>query len=202
MERKPISNYLAPGLLVLSTLLAAANWYLEPERRTAWITSGIVLGALALVLILVARSSSTAENASPEARRSANSIRVGVTYAGLMVVVSLGAKLATALGAAVDADFSRRALMAVLGAFLVFTGNSVPKTLAPLVSVTCDAGRLQAFQRFAGWTWVLTGLALALGWLALPVNLAESGTFVLVPASMLLLVVQVVRLRRTGQRPA
>ncbi len=32
MVTKPISYYLAPGLLVFGALLAAVNWYLNPAR--------------------------------------------------------------------------------------------------------------------------------------------------------------------------
>jgi hypothetical protein len=114
-----------------------------------------------------------------------------------MVLVSLSVKLAAGLGAAGDVNLSRRATMAILGAFLVFTGNSLPKTLTPLSALQCDAGRAQAFQRFAGWTWVLTGLALAVVWLVLPVKVAEPMTFFVVPGGMLIIVAQVVRLRWT-----
>ena len=100
-----------------------------------------------------------------------------------------------------DADLPRRAMMAVIGAFLVSTGNAIPKTLTPM-SALRDADRVQAFQRFAGWTWVLTGLALAMSWLVLPVNLAESMTFLLVPGGVLLIGAQLVRLRHICQRAA
>jgi len=196
MPAKPLSHYLAPGLLVLSALLAAANWFLAPQRAPAWFMSALVLAGLTAVLLLVVRRPAGEPEPTPAERRTANSLRTGVAWAGVMIVISLAAKLASSLGAALDADFSQRALMAVGGAFLVFTGNSIPKTLAPLLSMTCDPARIEAFQRFAGWTWVLTGLALALAWLALPVRLAEPGTLLLLPAAMLLIAAQLFRLRR------
>jgi len=202
MFAKPLSHYLAPGLLVLSTLLAAANWYLAPERAPGWFMSVLVLAGLTAVLLLVVWRPSGEPDPTPAERKTADSLRSGVAWAGMMIVVSLAGKLAVSLGAALDANFAQRALMAVIGAFLVFTGNALPKTLSPLISMTCDPARMQAFQRFAGWTWVLTGLVLSLSWLALPIRLAEPGTFLLLPFAILLIAVQLVRLRRTHQRPA
>jgi hypothetical protein len=123
-------------------------------------------------------------------------------FAGLILVIVLSMKLATAMGVIEDADLSRRATMAILGAFFVVTGNAMPKTLTPLSALQCDAARVQAFQRFAGWTWVLTGLAFAIVWLVLPVDLAKPVSLVLLTSGMLAIVWQVVRLRRTRQREA
>ena len=196
MAPKPISHYLAPGLLVLGTLLAAVNWYFNPARPLPSAAALILLGCMMLALRLSPRP------APDEAarRRAGDSIMSGVVFGGLIVVASLSVKLAATLGAVQDADLSRRAMMAILGAFIAFTGNAIPKTLTPLSTLECDAAKAQAFQRFAGWTWALAGLALAMIWLVLPVGLAETITFLLLPASMLVIGVQVVRLRRTRER--
>lgn len=196
MTAKPISNYLASALLGLSTVLAAANWYLKPERAVAWAIALGLLGCMALAFLLVIRRSKH-EPAEP---RSDESVRSGIVWAGLIVAASLAAKLATALGAAGSADLFERMMMATLGACVVFTGNTIPKTLTPLPALEQDAARVQALRRFAGWTWVLTGLAFAIAWLALPVDLAEHLSFVLLPGGMLLIAAQVVRQRRTRQR--
>ena len=62
--------------------------------------------------------------------------------------------------------------MVILGAFIVATGNALPKTLTPLSVLRCDPApaRAQALHRFAGWAWVLTSPALSVAWLALPVG--------------------------------
>ncbi len=200
---RPISYYLAPSLWVLITAMAAGNWYLQPQGGRAWAASVVLLGCLMLAFLLALRRSPE-ESAEAEAaqQRFRDSLRSGILFAGLMVLFSLSWRLATALGAAGDPDLGRRATMAVGGIFLVFTGNGIPKTLTRWSGLQDDAGRIQAFQRFAGWTWVLAGLALAITWLVLPVELAGTLTLVLMPAAMLLIGVQVVRLRRARQRTA
>ena len=123
-------------------------------------------------------------------------------FAGLILAISLGVKLATAIGAIENADFSRRATMVVMGAFFVFTGNAIPKTLTPLSALQCNAARVQAFQRFAGWMWVLTGLAFALVWVLLPLDVAKPVSTILLVSGILAIVSQMVRLRRTRHREA
>jgi hypothetical protein len=111
-------------------------------------------------------------------------------------VSSLGAKLAMALGAVHYGDFALRATMAIVGAFLAVTGNAIPKNLKPLAAMHCDPARVQAVQRLAGWIWVLAGLAVAIAWLTLPINLAEAMCFLLLPSAILVMVGQAVWLRR------
>jgi hypothetical protein len=203
MASKPISHLLAPALWVLSTLVAAGNWYLQPERRMAWATSVFLLACVTAAFLLALFSPLEGSSEDEAARqRSRNSLRSGILFGGLITLVTLGWKLAAALGTAIDPDLWRRATMAVIGGYLISTGNLIPKTLTPLSSLPYDVGRVQAFMRFAGWTWVLTGLVLALTWLLLPVRLADSFTFVLVPGSMLLIAAQFLRMRRTPPKTA
>jgi hypothetical protein len=198
MEAKPTSFYLAPGLLAVGALLAAANWYADPRQALTSVVALVLLGLMAVVLRLFL----TPPSSDAARRQTQDSIRSGIVFAGLMVVVSLGAKLSSTLGNAGGREFPQRALMVILGAFLVFTGNAIPKTLAPLSGMHCDATRVQAFQRFAGWTWVLAGLVFTIGWLALPVLLADRMTVILLPGVMLVILAQLVHLRLTRQRSA
>ena len=185
MPAKSISNYLPAGLLLVGGALVGAGWYTQPHRVIFWTIAMLLIACLATILFFISRSSTD----------DANALRAGVVFAGLILVIPLGLKLATTLGAHDHTDISKRAMMAIIGAFLMFTGNALPKTLTPLSVLRCDAARAQAFQRFAGWTWVLTGLALAVVWLALPLHLADSLTFVLLPAGILIIAVQCARLR-------
>jgi hypothetical protein len=185
MSTKPISNYLAAPLLLLDAALVGANWYQQPHRAIFWSVEIIFIACMVVVLLLISRRSTS----------QAYAIRRGIIFAGLLLVIPLSLELATALGAIHHADFSKRAIMAIIGAFLMVNGNAVPKTLTPLSALRCDAAKAQAFYRFAGWTWVLTGLALTITWLALPLHLADSMTFVVLPAGMLIIGAQLVRLR-------
>jgi len=130
-------------------------------------------------------------------QRTGDSIRRGLVFAGLMLAVSLAAKYATTRGAVHSADLSLRLVMAIAGAFLVSIGNMIPKTLTPLSAMRCDATKVQSFQRLTGWTWVLAGLALAIGWLVLSVARAEQMMFLLLPTAIVIIAVLFVRLLRT-----
>ena len=183
METKITVYHPAPVLLALSAALAGANWFVRPERAAAWAVELAVVGGLAVVFVSVARS------------RSGDAIRRAIVFAGLMLAIALSVKLAAALGATAHDDLAERATMVILGAFIVVTGNALPKTLTPLSVLRCDAARAQTFHRFAGWAWVLSGLALSVAWLALPVGIAQVLTLVLLPACMLTIAWQAARLR-------
>jgi hypothetical protein len=193
---RPLSYRVALALLSLSTLLAAWNWYVQPQRAWAWTLTLAFVAIMTLAALAVRRSKSGASS-----RRGADGITGGIVFAGLMLASSLGLKLATALGAPGRSDLAQRMLMVILGAFFTFTGNALPKTLTPLAA-KCDGARVQAFQRFAGWTWVLTGLTFATAWLVLPVDLAQPVSLVLLLGGMLIIVTQLIRVRRTRQREA
>jgi hypothetical protein len=193
---KPLSYPLASALLALSTFLAAWNWYVQPQRAWAWAITLALLAIMMLAALAIERSKS---GAAP--RRAADGVMIGIVFAGLMLASSLALKLATALGTTDHSDLAQRMLMVILGAFFTVTGNALPKTLTPLAA-KCDGARVQAFQRLAGWTWVLTGLTFATAWLVLPVHLAQPLSLVALLGGMLIIGTQIVRLRRTRQREA
>jgi hypothetical protein len=194
MATRPISHYLAPALLVTGALLAAANWYLQPARATAWGSALLVMCCMALIYVFARRFSGR-----DAARRSATgAITNAVVLGGLIMVISLVAKLAASLGAvAGDSDLGRRMAMVITGIVLVFMGNAMPKTLTPLSALRCDGARAQAFQRLAGWTWVLTGVAYAAAWMVLPIDVAKPVSVVIVLCAMLVNVTWLIRLRWT-----
>lgn len=187
MPTKSISNYLAAGLLFLAAALVATGWYLEPRRIVFWTVAMLFIACLAVILVLISRRST--DNAA--------GLRRGIVFAGVILVIPLGLKLAATFSPIAHSGVSQRAMMIIIGAFLVATGNALPKTLTPLSALRCDPVRAQAFQRFAGWTWVLAGLALALAWLLLPLRIADSATFVVLPGAILIIVAQLARLRRS-----
>ncbi len=192
MAAKPIWNYIPPALIALNILLLAGNWYLRPQSAGASFVVLLLLIGMTLALVLVAR-----EPQEEAARRNAGgSVRGGIVTAGLILAISLGAKLALALGALHYGDISLRATMAIGGAFLAVRGNAIPKTLTPLAALHCDPSKVQVVQRFAGWIWALAGLAVAIAWLTLPINLAEAMSFLLLPSAILVTVGQAVWLRR------
>jgi hypothetical protein len=194
----PVSRYLAPLLLGLSIVLAAGNWYLDPERVRSWAAALLFLACMAFVLrFALSRSSDSAAG-----RYAAQFIRNGVIFAALIMAVSLSVKLARALDTLDDTSLSQRLTMIILGAVFVFYGNAMPKMLTPLSVLRCDGASVQAFQRFTGWTWVLTGLAFAVVWLVLPPDVAEPVSVATMVGGALVVMGRVVGLRRTRHKEA
>lgn len=188
MFSRSLAYALAPVLIAAGVVLSTARWYLEPGRRTS-----AVFVLLVLVLMTAAFAFATRRARRNESKRAdADAIASAVIFAALTVVLALGGSLATTLG---DLDFGRRATMVVFGAFLAFTGNAMPKQLQPLSALACDPARVQAFQRFSGWTWTLTGLAMATLWIALPVETASPLTVVLLFSAMLMIARRLLNLR-------
>jgi hypothetical protein len=199
VSTRPTSYYLAPVLLGLGVLLAAGNWLVEPARAVSSAAAMTLFAGLAVVWgcsTLFFR-----QWMDEDARRNAgDSIRHAVAFGGLIMVCSLAVKLATALGAVADPDLARRMSNVTVGLLLAYLGNGLPKMLTPLSVLQCDGTRVQAFQRFAGRTWVLTGIAFATVWLLLPLDLARPLSLVLLACGMVDIVAQIVRLRRAVVR--
>src|SRR5271154_3202283 len=108
MAAKPIWNFIPSALIALNTLLVAENWYLRPQSAGNWLVVLFLLIGMTLALVLVSR-----EPKDEATRRNAGaSVRSGIVTAGLILVISLGAKLALALGAVHDGDIALRATMA------------------------------------------------------------------------------------------
>jgi hypothetical protein len=128
--------------------------------------------------------------------RDADQLRTGLIFAALMLAIPLGARLVAMLGGADVVDVAKRITMAMIGVYLMFTGNALPKSLIPLAGLRNDPIGAQIFRRFAGWTWTLTGLALAATWLLLTPARAGNVTLFIVPLGMLLIAVRRLTLPR------
>ena len=201
MALDSISRRLATALPVAGIVLALANWNARPAAAWAWAAAVAML----LIMLSVPRRWQLALRRSPgqvAAIRAAATITGAVAFGALMMVIPLAVTLAHAHGIADDPDSGRRATMIVLGAYLVMTGNAMPRMLPPIASMRCDGARVQAFQRLAGWTWTLCGLGFIGAWLALPIGAAEPVSTTVVVAAMIVTIVQVVRLRRPRQHTA
>jgi hypothetical protein len=188
MSVRTITNYLAPGLLALNAALAIGNWRLKPDRALAWAAALIAIGCMGLVWF---RACLRPVEYGARGKRQ-DSIRAAIVFAALMLLVGLGNRLATASSASSSPDFPLRAIMAIAGAFLAFTGNAIPKVLTPLTSLRCDPAKAQAARRFVGWTWVLAGVAVCAVWLGLPIVHAQTAMYILLPAAMLVTCAQLI----------
>jgi hypothetical protein len=200
MTRRSISNVVAPALVGLTAALVVGNWYLLPDRAGAWVAALAVLAGMAVALVIMSRLAS--RSADEAGRHAIETVRASVVFGALIMAIPLGAKAAVALGTLDRADRATPVTMALVGAFLMFTGNSMPKMLTPLSALQCDPARVQAFQRLNGWTWVLAGLGFAVSWLALPADVAQPVSVTFIATAILVVLTQIVRLRWMRRKEA
>ena len=190
------SSRIGSVLPLMAIGLALANWYVKPAAAWAW--AAVIV--ISVVMITVQRFWQLALSRSPEDTalvRSVASVAGAVVFGALMMIIPLALTLAHAYGLVDDPDSGmRRTTMIMVGAYLTVTGNAMPRMLPPMSSMQCDGARVQAFQRLAGWTWVLCGLGFVTAWLALPIDAAEPVSTALVVAAMIVTIVQLLRLRK------
>ena len=185
----------ATVLPVVGIVLVLANWYAKPDAAFAWVAP-IVMFVIMLVVLHGPRLALRRSMSDDASLRSVAWIMSGVVFGALIMIVPLAVTLARSYGVVDDPDLGRRSSGVLIGAFLVMLGNVMPKNLPPLSSMACNGARMQAFQRLAGWTWVLCGLGMAVAWLALSIDFAEMVSTALVVAAMAVTIVQLLRLRR------
>jgi hypothetical protein len=185
----------ASALTAVGIVLVLANWYAKPEAALAW-TAALAMFAVMVAVLRVSRRAVRHSTVEATAARSLDQITTAVVFAAVMMGIPLALTLARSYGLIDGSDVARRSTGVLTGAFLVMLGNVMPKNLPPMSSMRCDGARQQAFLRLAGWTWVLCGLASAIGWLTLSIDSAQTATTVLVVTAMAVTIVQLLRLRR------
>jgi hypothetical protein len=185
----------ASALIAVGIVLVLANWHARPEAALAWMAALAMFIGMAAVL-RVPWFAVRRPTVQATAARSLDQITTAVVFAALMMGIPLALTLARSYGFIDGSDVARRSTGVLTGAFLAMLGNVMPKNLPPTSSMRCDGRRQQAFLRLAGWTWVLCGLASAIGWIALPIDVAETATVVLVVTAMAVTIAQLLRLRR------
>ena len=191
-----ISSRTVSALPLIGIGLALANWNAKPAAAWAWAAAIMIL----VVMVAVQRRSQLALSRSPGDAAlvlGVESVAGAVVFGALMMIIPLALTLAHAYGLVDDPDSGmRRTNMIMVGAYLAVIGNAMPRMLPPTSSMPCGGARVQAFQRHAGWTWVLCGLGYALAWLALPIDAAGPISMGLVATAMIVTIVQLLRLRK------
>ena len=199
MLTKPISSNLVAAVLVLVVMLGAYGWYLEPELAPKWAITMFIMPVCWGGIEFLKR---TGARRRPNA--DLNDLRSAIAGAGLILAVALILDLAATLDFidGSSGEISRRVMQAIIGIVLAIYGNSIPKRLAPSSETACEPSRMQSLQRFAGWTFVLAGLAYSIVWLTFPVERANSVSMLMVAASVVLVGVRCawsVTTRKRGQ---
>ena len=191
-----ISSRIGLVLALVAIGLALANWNARPGAALAWaaviVISVVMVAVQHLSQLALRRSSGDAASV-----RGVASVAGAVVFGALMMIIPLALTLAHAYGLVDDPDSGmRRTTMILIGAYLAVTGNAMPRMLPPTSSMPCGGARVQAFQRQAGWTWVLCGLGLATAGLALPIDAQTPISLALVATAMIVTIVQLLRLRK------
>ncbi|HET9834669.1 MAG TPA: hypothetical protein VFP91_23270 [Vicinamibacterales bacterium] len=191
-----IASLAASALPFVGIALALANWNARPDRPWAW------TAAVVMFLVMVAvpqgfqfafrRSSKDVVKAA--LARTVATVNNGVVFGALTMIIPLTMRLAHAYGLVDDPNSLNRAMVIISGVYLVVMGNAMPRSLPPISSMQGHGARVQAFQRFAGWTWVLCGLGFVVAWLALPIGTARPVSMAFVGAAMIVTVLQLLRL--------
>lgn len=123
--------------------------------------------------------------------KDAREIRIGLLWAGGLVLLALCASFAQRQGY-IAQDTMLRLVIGANGLMIAFFGNRAPKAVAP----TACARQL---TRFAGWSMVLSGLAYAGLWAFAPIQQAILFGTAAVAAGVLATLGYAVQLR-TGAR--
>lgn len=186
------------ALPFIGIVLALANWSARPDGAWAW-AAVIVISVVMIIVRHLSQLVFRRSSGDAPAVWNFASVNSAVVFGALMMVIPLAVTLAHAYGIVDDPDSAKRAAMITFGAYFVVMGNAMPRMLPPVSSIPGDVARIQAFQRLAGWTWVLCGLAFATAWLALPIDAAGPVSMVLVVAAMVVCIVQLLRLRKPRQ---
>ena len=165
--------------------LASTNWYLKPESAGSWAMGAVSMPVIWVIVTLLMRRRPLESYGEAEGRFFTRSIMA----AGSILAAALGIKLARTLGA-FDADSLERVWGVVMGAVLVVMGNLMPKTLTPLAAQPRSESHTQSTRRFAGWSFVLAGLAYATVWMVLPVTQANTVAMLICASAVVLVVIR------------
>jgi hypothetical protein len=182
----------ASALTGLGIMLVLVNWYTKPDAALAF-TAALAMFVVMVAVLRVSRRTARHSTAEGPTVPGLDRIPTAVMFAALMMGIPLALTLARSYGLGTSSDVDRRSTGVLIGAFLAMLGNVMPKNLPPFSS-GCDGARQQAFQRLAGWTWVLCGLGSAVAWLTLSIDAAQIATIVLAVAAIVLTIVQILRL--------
>ncbi len=184
MGSRPIPVTLASVSVLVVAGLAVLGWFLEPENGAEWAFRIIMLPALWGFLEFAQHRG---EDRGSAGEAIMNWHRLLIAGVGLMTVMDLGFHLAISTDL-LDAGWEPRGQSVqgvFLGAGLTVWGNLLP-TLASPWSLEEQPFAWQQVHRFVGWVATLSGIALFLVWLVLPVGQARAASAVILGACFVL----------------
>jgi Ca2+/Na+ antiporter len=171
----------AVAMLVVVVVLAGVNWILSPAQAQRWLGAMLTLPALcaglALWYVWVRRSSRSADADNAQAKRYfMSAVTLILLAVGIPQIVQFGLEIWAKTGnPSADLEVERRLLGLAAGVVFVVIGNRLPKILTPLSILPLPlAERVTRARRFIGTVWVILGLAMMAGFLAVPLASART----------------------------
>lgn len=166
-------------IVTLVLLLAGVNWILSPDRALRWLRGMLLLPAVWLGMTLwyhhVRRSTRDSGDQMGIRRYFLSALVIGVAFPGAIEVARLGLELWFRIGDhGGDLETGRRILGLVASAVYIGFGNVLPKILTPLAMLAPHrAHRVTRARRVVGRAFVGVGVAAAIGFVWLPLDLAK-----------------------------
>jgi hypothetical protein len=174
--------------VLIAAACAVALAMLSPDKLLTALIGGLTLPVLWSLAELLTKGDKV-------------EIRYAVIVASALVVLALGVKVAQA-AAWLGPDEGRLGarMVGISGGFVMaYFGNRIPKILERF-NPAIDAARRQAFQRYAGWVFVLAGLGSALTWAVLPVESAKLWGTIIIAGGLTLVVARLVQCGMRGSK--
>jgi hypothetical protein len=167
-QRLAIAAALAVGLL------AAVNWIQAPDQALRWLRIMLMLPAIVLAMTLWYAARRRPHRPTGDEPSRERYFRAALTLA----VMSVAIRQLTVLGLEIwvrygdhgaDLEPERRILGLATAAVFLVVGNTLPKILTPLSMLPLRlAERVTRARRVVGTIWVGLGMAMTIGYLAMP----------------------------------
>ena len=158
--------------------IAATGWRLKPEQAPRWMIAIVAMAVIWIISTVVGELWSKTGSMK-------RYIAMSATLAGVILAVALGFAIVDVDGSSGHV-LSARLSGILSGLVLAVIGNAGPKVTEVLKPGCFSTVEGMAVKRFAGWTFVLAGLAYALVWAFAPIQLAEDTSIPLVAGALLL----------------
>ena len=178
-----LDSYRPQGIVVaivaLVQLLAGVNWILSPDGALRWLRAMLVLPAVWLGMTLwyhhVRRSTRDSGDQTGIRRYFLSALVIGIAFPGAIEIARLGLEIWFRIGDhGASLEVGRRILGLVASAVYIGFGNVLPKILTPLSMLAPHlADRVTRARRVVGRTFVGVGVAAAIGFIWLPLDLAK-----------------------------
>jgi len=184
IQSKPYFRLALFGIISV-ILMAGMLWNVQPERALSLAIAMVILPVTWGLLEFFMRTR-TDKPGNPGKREK---VRSYVLWASILLAIPLGFQLVDALASLEDNTLDERAVGISIGMTLAIFGNFMPKK-----SKSADDDQKacpeesQSALRFAGWVFVLAGLAHALIWLLAPLDWANTAAMVVVGMALALVV--------------